>query len=199
MSRAVTQARPHAKLGRPFEAALERTHEQYSATGRAFVQRIHAPMRQVGGPPPALPGHRIPPGAVLAVRSERSTTDYVGCLRTGRAVYLEAKSVAEDRCPFYEGGGVRHGLREHQALVLERVQALGGLGLALVLMPAGVWAVDACTWRYVSQVAGRKSWSVALFEEHGLRVCGPEAAARLCAGYGGPVDWLAAVEGAGIA
>ena len=198
MSGAVTK-RARAKLGRPFEAALERTHEVYAATGRAFVQRIHAPMRQVGGPLPSVPGLRVPPGAVMCVRSERSTTDYVGCLASGRAVYLEAKSCTEDRCAFYEEGSTRGGLREHQARVLEQVQALGGLGLALVLMPSGVWAVDGPTWRYVSTVAGRKSWSVALFDCHGLRVCGPDAAARLCAGFGGQVDWLTAVERAGIA
>ena len=197
MSGAVTQ-RAHARLGRPFETALERMHEGYAAAGRAFVQRIHAPMRQVGGPPPSIPGLRVPPGAVMCVRSERSTTDYVGCLSTGRAVYLEAKSCTENRCAFYEIGSTRGGLREHQARVLERVQALGGLGLALVLMPSGVWAVDGPTWRYVSTVAGRKSWSVALFDEHGVRVADASTAARVLQGGGGRIDWLAAIEGAGI-
>lgn len=187
-----------SRLGTALETALEHQHALYAAEGRAFVQRLPVPTRHVGEAPPGCPV-----GSFLAVRTVRSTTDYVGVLGAGRlagrGVFIEVKSCAEDRCAFYEDGNTRGGLRRHQADVLARVQRLGGLGLAIVLLPSGVWVVDVETWGFVARVAGRKSWSRALFSEHAVMVADGATAARVANGTGGRLDWLAALQKAGIA
>lgn len=186
-----TRPRRRANLGATLEAALDEQHRRYAAAGLAFVQRLPVPVRHVG----AIEGGDG--RSFEAVRAARSTTDFAGVIgqrgpARGRAVFIEAKSCGEDRCPFTETGNTRGGLRPHQERALAAVAACGGFGLVVVKMPAGIWVVDVQTWRTVAALPtlGRVSWSPALLDEHGLRVAGP---------FELRVDWLAALVRVGLA
>ena len=121
----------HAR-GDAFEALLSRHHAVALAEGLADVRKVGAPVAVGrGGKPVAWAG--VGPA------------DYVGTLRGGRSVVVEAKSV--------DGRFSRAHVAEHQREHLDACAALGGLALlALEVRGCGVYVVEWATapWRVSS-------------------------------------------------
>lgn len=121
----------HAR-GDAFEALLSRHHAAALAEGLADVRKVGAPVHVgKGGAPKAWAG--VGPA------------DYVGTLRGGRSVVVEAKSV--------DGRFSRAHVAEHQREHLDACAALGGLALlALEVRGCGVYVVEwaAAPWRVSS-------------------------------------------------
>lgn len=118
----------HAR-GDAFEAVLARHHAVALAEGIADVRKVGAPVIVGrGGKPIAWAG--VGP------------VDYVGTLRGGRSLVVEAKSFA--------GRLSRLDIPEHQRAHLDANAALGGLSLlALNVYTCGVYVVEwtAAPWR----------------------------------------------------
>ena len=120
------QGRAADANGRRLEAWLNDQHARALATGVAHVRKVGADVVVGrGGLPCAWAG----PGPA----------DYLGTLRGGRSLAVEAKSVAKRLS--------RVAVLEHQARDLERTAALGGLALLVVELrhvgPRGtVYAVE---------------------------------------------------------
>ncbi len=124
----------HAR-GDAFEALLSRHHAAALAEGIADVRKVGAPVHVGrGGAPKAWAG--VGPA------------DYVGTLRGGRSLVVEAKSFA--------GRLSRLDIPEHQRAHLDANAALGGLSLlALHVYTCGVYVIEwtAAPWRVTTRVA----------------------------------------------
>jgi len=122
----------HAR-GDAFEDVLSRHHAVALAEGIADVRKVGAPVVVGrGGLPKAWAG--VGPA------------DYVGTLRGGRSLVVEAKSFA--------GRLSRGDIAEHQREHLDACAALGGLALlALNVYGCGVYVVrwDAAPWRVTTR------------------------------------------------
>ena len=122
----------HAR-GDAFEALLSRHHAAALAEGLADVRKVGAPVVVGrGGAPKAWAG--VGPA------------DYVGTLRGGRSLVVEAKSTATRLS--------RADIAEHQREHLDACAALGGLALlAVELRGRGVYVVEWATapWRVSSR------------------------------------------------
>lgn len=123
----------HAR-GDAFEALLSRHHAAALAEGLADVRKVGAPVAVGrGGAPKAWTG--VGPA------------DYVGTLRGGRSLVVEAKSTAT-RLSLAD-------IPEHQRAHLDANAALGGLSLlALHVYTCGVYVVEwtAAPWRVTERV-----------------------------------------------
>ena len=128
----------HAR-GDAFEALLTRHHDRAEALGVAHVRKVGAPV---------VVGRRGKPVEWAGV----GPVDYLGTLRGGRAIAVEAKSV--------DGRLSRADIAEHQREHLDAVAALGGLALlAVEVRGVGLFVCPwpAVPWRESSRsVAPRK-------------------------------------------
>jgi len=150
-----------ANRGMDFEAALALQHAAYLRAGRAVILKLPTPWV------PHWSGGKVS-GAHVA---ETAAADFVGCLRGGRAIALEAKSTSSGRLPLSR---VRPPQREY----LSAVDALGGVALLVIYWRrAGeTWAVPWTDVRSERVVDGR---SVAWRESSPYRVDGLDYLASL--------------------
>ena len=124
----------HAR-GDAFEAVLAPHHAVAAAEGIADVRKVGAPV---------IVGRKGKPVGWAGV----GPADYVGTLRGGRSLVVEAKSFA--------GRLSRLDIPEHQRAHLDANAALGGLSLlALHVYTCGVYVVEwtAAPWRVTTRVA----------------------------------------------
>lgn len=134
------QGRAAGANGRRLEALLGDQHARALTAGVAHVRKVGAPVIVGrGGAPCAWEG--------------TGPADYLGTLRGGRAVAIEAKSVGKRLS--------RVAVLEHQARDLERTERLGGLALLVVELrhvgPRGtVYAVEwsRVPWRMTKATVG---------------------------------------------
>jgi penicillin-binding protein-related factor A (putative recombinase) len=126
----------HAR-GDAFEAVLAPHHAVAAAEGIADVRKVGAPV---------VVGRRGKPIAWAGV----GPADYVGTLRGGRALVVEAKSTAT-RLSLAD-------IPEHQRAHLDACAALGGLALlAVELRGRGVYVVEwsAAPWRVTKRTVSK--------------------------------------------
>lgn len=172
---------PVAKAGRGkgFEEVLVLGHKHYRRTRQAVVQKVPTPT--------TVMRRKQPDGTTEitgAFHAKKSTVDFLGVLRDGRAVAFEAKSnQRKTMWPF-------DSIHQHQVDFLRDVADLGGAAFVLVehlpdqavyLIPAAEMArrYEEATWK-----AGRASIAAAELRQF----------PRVPATPGVPVDWLAVLE-----
>lgn len=100
----------HANRGQTFESEIELGLRIYEKLGLAHIVRLHVPKVVVHG---------------QMRYTERTMTDYIGWLRGGTAVLLEAKSWKDHKVTWRPD-------REHQYNSIVQVNKDGGLGLYLL-------------------------------------------------------------------
>lgn len=100
------------KRGSQFENMVEHTNSWYRMQGVARVDKIATPTRLVDG---------------RMFYAKKSTVDYIGFVRGGRAVAFDAKACKQNRFS-------KRNIKEHQAVYLHDVTTLGGTGFFLVFM-----------------------------------------------------------------
>ncbi len=124
----------YANRGKGFESELEQTHAWYAKMGMAWLARFHVPMIIVGR---------------RRVYVAKTWVDYAGFLAGGRAILLEAKSIAK-----------KHPWKpdvKHQLDMIQLANRQGALGLYVIRV-----GVDTCyLWRPPTEyVFGDKvAWS----------------------------------------
>ena len=118
------------------EAAFSAACASYASREMAWVVKRPTPVRPIG---------QSKAGAVFrAVWADKAGVDYTGCLRGGRAVFVELKSSSQPRLPLEAHGKPR--IKPDQIEELARVDRLGGLALLVVRLelkdgPAW-WSID---------------------------------------------------------
>lgn len=163
----VRSGRAARARGEGHETALDAQHAAYARAGLAYIARVPTPMRVLG----AVSG-----GVCRAAFAARSTVDYLGTMRGGRAVALELKARAGKRLAAAD-------LPEHQWAALRAVQRLGGLALVLVILDDGAWVARVECLDADAAERGAKSWTIADMDRCGGRLRG--------------LDWMAAFGAAG--
>lgn len=180
MKKVATPKSPsQAGRGKGFEEVLALGHKHYRRTRQAVVQKVPTPT--------TVMRRKQPDGSTEitgAFHAKKSTVDFLGVLRDGRAVAFEAKSnQRKTMWPF-------DSIHQHQVDFLRDVADLGGLAFVLVehlpdqavyLIPAAEMArrYEEAAWRQ-----GRASIPAAELRQF----------ARVPSSPGVPVDWLAAVQ-----
>lgn len=121
--------------GQDAERWAEHVHHLCEVHGVAWMRKIEAHLRPVGG------------GRVVPVRA--GTIDCLGVLRGGRALGVEIKSCSTGTLIFER-------LPVQQRAHLAAIEALGGVALVLVVGPRHAWAIE---WRRIARLleAGAKS------------------------------------------
>lgn len=163
-----SSVRPQAGRGQAFEELLEWTHAIYRRQDRAVIQKVAVPVR--------LTGRRDPSGQFVGFYAAKSTVDFIGTVRGGRSVAVDAKSTRLRTRIVWDA----HHFPPHQREFLAAIAHLGGLALLVVAFSAldRYFAIPYGTWA----AHPAPSWTVAECAQWGYEV----------ASRGGcPVDYLA--------
>jgi recombination protein U len=96
--------------GHQLELAVEKQNSHYLRDGIARIDKVATPMIYSNGE---------------WKHGKKSTVDFIGCLKGGRAVAFDCKQVAGDSLPMAN-------IHEHQVKYLRDVLELGGLAFFLV-------------------------------------------------------------------
>jgi hypothetical protein len=136
-ARAVSAATAAQSAGQCFEAVLAEHHGCAWARGLARVVKQHVPtvQRRAG----------------VLLRTAKGDVDYLGTLRGGRLVAIEAKSAGTGRLALVEPTGAERtkhqhtGLRAHQAAALTAYASLGALALLVVRFVRRPRGIDVAT------------------------------------------------------
>lgn len=180
------QGRAAEAAGRGAESALAELHAFYAAQGRASIRRR-----------PHEIGQRwdAKARAQVVTRSASVGADFAGVLAGGRAVSVEAKTLADSAACGARLGGLPQIARDkpEQLRELREVARMGGVALFLVDVRSGPWV-----GRYILPVTDREEWApvvAGLVPSIPLVGAGGEAWGVLRVEG---ADWLAVVEAAGM-
>ena len=134
-----------SRNGSKSEDMLSARHEYSERQGTAMVRQV--------GPPIRITGNRG--GQITGRLLGHSTTDYVGVLGDGRALFIEAKSFEPaaklPRVPFSR-------IQPHQSRDLTRCQMFGGCALLVIIVGPLLYSVP---WRAVNEVRANGAASLA--------------------------------------
>lgn len=178
-----------ANLGKHWETCIAKMHKVYQRQGLADIQKIDNPAQPLEPPRKKYPSEVARfggKGMVMLARPETGRhVDFVGVLKGGKAVRLEAKSARVDRIAL-------DAVKPHQAARLGYCDKLGGFAAVLVALPSGLWVVPWLHWTPAKASSGKnkKSLNPADLDERGARIAGAEEASALLAGATTGVDWL---------
>lgn len=177
--------------GTAWEAVLNRQHQWYAADGRASIEKIENPWKALG-PPRQRTGdearHFGSGGPVtIAHRVKGKHVDFVGILRGGKAVRLEAKSSRATSISL-------RAVEEHQARSLSVCDRLGGVAMVAVLTACGLWIVPWLHWVPARHKNGKLKTTLdaEALDARGARLGDEDAAAAILAGGHRDADWLRA-------
>jgi len=120
------QTPDHANRGMGWEATLRRQHERYREQGIARMDKLPTPIKRLRN----APGEAGKAGQFVAVYESPSGADFLGVLRGGRAVVLEAKRTED--LTWWSPGHVELTQARH----LLDVADLGGVAGVLLLWAA---------------------------------------------------------------
>lgn len=138
------QGRKAKQNGKVFEQYVERSCIRYRTKGIADIKKTPEPMRPVG----VLNQRR---GIFKAVYEKKGQPDFLGTLRGGKSVMIEAKHTESPRLAFDR-------ILPQQETDLQNTMDLGGL--ALVLISFGMkrfYCIEWFVWQEMKENIGKKS------------------------------------------
>lgn len=142
MSRKRRSQKRSQKNGALFENLIERTCTHYRGKGIADIKKTPEPMK------PISPLGR---GQFRAVYTKKGQPDFMGTLKGGRSVQVEAKHTQAKLIQFDT-------VQDHQGLQLQNTERLGGLALIVISFRfENFYALTWTEWQQVKKDTGKKS------------------------------------------
>ncbi len=161
--------------GKAFQAEMETTAGGYQSRRVATFRKVDPPVRVIWIDDKANPGRK----RQHVIFQANPFLDYVGCLASGRALMIEAKSTATHRLPFNGDSG----LKRHQVANVKTWHAAG--------------AVVALVWQWAGKVALFTPGMLVAAEARGDKSLVFEAGLAVPPGVGSVVwDFLPVIDGA---
>lgn len=140
----IRQGRKAKRNGKVFEQYVERSCIRYRRKGIADIKKTPEPMRPVG----VLDQRR---GIFKAVYEKKGQPDFLGTLRGGRSVMIEAKHTDAKRIAFNR-------ILSQQETDLINTMDLGGLALILISFELKrFYCIEWFDWQYMKENIGKKS------------------------------------------
>lgn len=140
----IRRGRKSQRNGKVFEKYIERSCIRYRTLGLADIKKTPEPMRPVG-----VLNKRM--GWFKAVYDKKGQPDFLGTLKGGRSIMIEAKNTDSTLMPFDR-------IARHQEKDLESTMRLGGLALVLLSFNLKTfYCIEWSEWIKLKETIGKKS------------------------------------------
>lgn len=152
--------------GKIFEMDVERSCIRYRSLGIADIKKTPEPMRSIGVLNKRLGWHK-------AIFEKKGQPDFLGTLKGGRSVMIEAKNTNSTRIEFDR-------IEPHQAKDLQSTTDLGGLALVLIKFNSDkvdksgrktrYYCIEWSDWIEFKDTIGKKSLNEKDLVDHQVKV-----------------------------